>query len=81
MLVQLRKLENQFIEAMETITKFFKEERDPLFRRGEAKKSYEFIENLINQTTFDDAKIAQLAVVELDFVQKVRADLAKKKKK
>ncbi|MGK9117748.1 hypothetical protein [Olivibacter jilunii] len=80
-LVQLRKLENQFIEAMETITKFFKEERDPLFRRGEAKKSYEFIENLINQTTFDDVKIAQLAVVELDFVQKVRADLAKKKKK
>jgi len=36
-LVQLRNLENQFIEAMETITKFFKEERDPLFRRGEAK--------------------------------------------
>jgi len=36
-LVQLRKLEHQFDEAMETITKFFKEEKDPLFRRGEAK--------------------------------------------
>ena len=35
-LVQLRNLEQQFEEAMETITKFFKEEKDPLFRKGEA---------------------------------------------
>ncbi|MFC6101278.1 hypothetical protein [Olivibacter domesticus] len=77
---------------METITKFFKEERDPLFRRGEAKgeargkaegeakKNYEFVSNLILETKFSDAKIAQLAIVSEDFVQKVRADLAKKKK-
>ena len=35
-LAQLRKLDVKFIEVMETITKFFKEEKDPLFRRGEA---------------------------------------------
>lgn len=88
-LVQLRKLENQFIEAMETITKFFKEERDPLFRRGEAKgeaigeekKSYEFVSNLILANRFGTEEIAKFANVAENFVEKVRADLAKKKKK
>jgi len=36
-LAQLRKLDIKFAEAMESITKFFKEEKDPFFRRGEAK--------------------------------------------
>jgi len=44
------------------------------------RKSYDVVKNLITQTDFDDAKIAQLAVIELNFVKKVRADLAKKKK-
>jgi len=36
-LAQLRKLDIKFAEAMESITKFFKEEKDPFFRKGEAK--------------------------------------------
>ena len=36
-LAQLRKLDIKFAEAMESITKFFKEEKDPFFQRGEAK--------------------------------------------
>lgn len=36
-LVQLRKLDTQYNEAMESITTFFKEERDLLFIRGEVK--------------------------------------------
>jgi predicted transposase YdaD len=36
-LAQLRRLDIKFIEIMESITKFFKEEKDPLFQRGETK--------------------------------------------
>lgn len=36
-LAQIRNLDIKFMEAMESITKYFKEERDPLYRRGEAK--------------------------------------------
>ena len=82
-LAQLRKLDIKFVEAMETITKYFKEERDPLYRRGEAKgkleANFEFVRNLLLNTDFDDSKIASLAVVDLTFVQKVRASLDKKK--
>jgi hypothetical protein len=38
-LAQLRNLNVKFLEAMESITKYFKEERDPLFQRGEMKKA------------------------------------------
>ncbi|MEH6305239.1 hypothetical protein RYH73_06270 [Olivibacter sp. CPCC 100613] len=83
-LVQLRKLENQLDIAMEAITKFFKEERDPLFRRGEVKgetkKSQEFVANLLTKFGFSVEAAAEAANVSTDFVQKVRADLAKKKK-
>lgn len=92
-LVQLRKLENHFDIAMETITKFFKEERDPLFRRGEArgkaegeargeeKKSYEIVANMISAKRFTIDEIAYYAQVSIEFVQKVRAELNKKDKK
>jgi len=44
------------------------------------KKSHEFVANLIQQTDFDDAKISSLAVVNVSFVQKVRAELSENKK-
>src|SRR5690606_12207202 len=47
--------------------------------KGAEQKSYEFVQNLIQSTDFVDAKIASLAVVSIDFVKKVRADLNKKK--
>lgn len=50
------------------------------FEKGAEQKSYEFVKNLIQDTEFDDAKIASLAVVAVPFVKKVRADLNKKKK-
>jgi endonuclease III len=64
---------------METITKFFKEERDPLLCRGEAKKSYNVVENLIMKLGLSDEKAAEIAEVSIDFVQKVRSALAKEK--
>lgn len=77
-LAQLRKLDIKFIEAMETITKYFKEEKDPLYRRGEAKGKAEVVENLIVKLGLSDEQIAEVAEVTLDFVKKIRASLKKK---
>ncbi len=49
-------------------------------QQGAEQRSQEFVKNLIQNTDFDDAKIASLAVVSVSFVRKVRADLGKKKK-
>lgn len=53
---------------------------DKAERKGIESKSHEFVKSLIQDTDFDDAKIASLAVVPESFVKKVRADLAKKTK-
>lgn len=39
-LLQLRDLETQFDEVMESISTFFKEERDPFYKRGKKKGEY-----------------------------------------
>ncbi|MFC6101541.1 hypothetical protein [Olivibacter domesticus] len=65
---------------MEAVSKFFKEEKDFLYRKGEAKKSHDVVENLIIDFGFTDEQAEKAAEVTVDFVQKVRADLAKKKK-
>lgn len=80
--VQLRSnIGQQFEKVAETIMKFFKEEKDYLYRNGAEQKSREFVSNLIQQTEFDDAKITELAVVSVAFVRKVRADLDNEQKK
>ncbi|MFC7525984.1 Rpn family recombination-promoting nuclease/putative transposase [Parapedobacter sp. GCM10030251] len=69
-----------FDSVMETVSKFFKEERDILYRRGAQKKSYDVVENLILELGLSDEQAARIAEVDIDFVRKVRAGLAKKKK-
>lgn len=85
--VQLRSsVEQEFEKAMETITKFFKEENDFLYRRGEArgeakgesKKSHTVVENLLLELGLSDEQAAKIAEVSVDFVKKVRAGLKKK---
>lgn len=74
---------------MQTVSKFFKEERDYLYRRGEAKGEVkgeikgkrEVIENLITAFGFSNEQAASAAEVTVDFVEKVRASLSKKKNK
>ena len=86
MLIQLRNLEDQFNEAMETITKFFKEEKDPLFRKGEAKGREEGreegklkeIENLIVKLGLSDEQAAEVAGVTVPYVANVRSALKQK---
>lgn len=85
--VQLRSsVEQQFEKAMETVTKFFKEENDFLYRKGEAKgeekgeekKSHAVVENLIIKLGLTDEQAAEVAEVEVAFVKKIRAELGKK---
>lgn len=49
-------------------------------QQGVEQKSYEFVVNLLAAGKFTIAEIANYATVSEDFVKKVRADLAKKKK-
>lgn len=80
--VQLRNdVARKFEKVMQTISKFFKEEKDFLYRRGEEKKSYELARNLILQTDFGDKKIAELVAVPIEFVQKIRTEITEKNKK
>lgn len=74
--VQLRSsVEHQFEQAMETVSKFFKEENDYLYRRGEEKKGLAVVENLIMKLGLTDEQIAEVAEVAVEYVKKVRAEL------
>lgn len=79
MLSQLRKFDLDTIleEAMLTLQDFFKEERDPFFKRGlkrgmERGKT-EVIRNLITTLGSTNAEIARIAGVPVDVVQNIRA--------
>ncbi len=84
--VQLRgNIGQQFLKVMESVTKYFKEENDVLFKRGEIKgklqgeveKSRNIVENLILELGLSDETIARIADVSLDFVKSIRAGLKK----
>lgn len=80
--VQLRRsLEHELENVMNTIAKFFKEENDFLYRkgeaRGEAKKSLEVVENLILKLGLSDSQAAEIAKVSVDLVKEVRLKLGK----
>ncbi|TDO20309.1 RpnC/YadD family protein [Pedobacter duraquae] len=82
-MLQLRKnIEQQFEQAMQSVSTFFKEENDFLYRKGEIKgadkKSHAVVMNLIVKLGFTDDQIAELAEVELEYIKKIRAELAKK---
>jgi len=87
-LVQLRNFTKPLEDIMLKVASFFKEENDPFFRRGEAmgvakgeqKKNYEFVSNLIVDFDFTDEQAAKASQTSIDFVQKVREELTKEKK-
>ena len=81
--VQLRSnIKQEFVRAMETITKFFKEENDFLYKKGELKgeerKNHAVVENLIVKFGFSDEQAADVAAVSVEYVAKIRAELKKK---
>ena len=80
--VQLRSnIEQQFEEAMETVTKFFKEENDFLYRKGEVKgrkeENLKFVTYLVTQTGLSDEQIADTSGATLNFIKSVRETLKK----
>lgn len=87
-LAQLRKLDLKIDEIMESILKYINIEDDTLFQKGiekglsqkEIEKNNAFVESLLLNTDFDNKKIAQLAAVELSFVEEVAKKISKKKK-
>ncbi len=57
--------------------------KDPFFEKGKVEgiaegieeKSRQIVINLLNDTPFDDKRIATLAAVSIDFVQKIRREI------
>jgi hypothetical protein len=84
-LANLRNLQSLTQEITESITKYFKEENDFLYQkgekigeqRGEQKKEYNFIVNLLEETDFSDEKIAALTDADLELVRQIREQLKK----
>jgi predicted transposase/invertase (TIGR01784 family) len=86
-LAQLRTLVSDNIQIMESVSTFFKEENDFLYRRGEKKgiergiekgeerKSFILVKNLLLESDFTVAKIASMAAVTEAFVRKVKKTL------
>ena len=93
MLSRLRKIENIIIKIAEEMPIEYDYDTDFLYLRGitkgkaegkaegETKKEYEknytFVVNLLNNTDFSNAKIASLVGVSIEFVEKVKTELAK----
>ncbi|MCE7041037.1 hypothetical protein [Dyadobacter sp. CY312] len=80
-LSQIRKLEPITKKAMESISKFFKVEKDFLYikgmEEGESKRNIAIIQSLIQGTEFDDNKIAELVGVSKDVVREIRTSAKK----
>ncbi len=83
-LAQLRNLNLNFLSNMESITSFFSDEKDILYIKGKkegiekgkkegVEKGKEvFVRNLLSHTDFSLEKIAALADVTVDFVQRIQ---------
>ncbi len=57
---------------METVAKFFKEEKDPFFIKGKSEGKAEIVRNLLQSGRFTITEIADFANVEKAFVEKIR---------
>jgi predicted transposase YdaD len=82
-LAQIRNLAPVNKMIMESLSKYFREDRDMFYIRGEQKGELrglekgktEVVKNLLLETKFTIAKIASLANVTEDFVEKVKKPL------
>jgi hypothetical protein len=73
-LAQLRNLELNLKNAMDSIAEYIKEERDVLYLRGQEK----IIESLLTKLNYSLEQIADIAGVSLDFVKSVKQRLTSK---
>ncbi|WP_298355456.1 hypothetical protein [Runella sp.] len=77
-LAQLRNLELNLKNAMDSIAEYIKEERDVLYLRGQEREQMKFVKNLLTETDFSLDKIAKVAGVAVDFVKSVQRQLTVK---
>ena len=81
-LAQLRNLELNLKNAMDSIAEYIKEERDVLFLRGldkgQEKEQEKFVRNLLTESDFTIEKIAKIAGVTVDFVKSIHRQLTAK---
>jgi DNA-dependent RNA polymerase auxiliary subunit epsilon len=81
-LAQLRNLELNLKNAMDSIAEYIKEERDVLYLRGldkgQEKEQEKFVRNLLTESDFTIEKIAQIAGVTLDFINSIQRQLSGK---
>jgi hypothetical protein len=79
-LAQLRNLELNLKNAMDSIAEYIKEERDVLYLRGldkgEAKAEERIVRNLLSKMSLTFEQIADIAGTTVDFVKSVNKQLA-----
>lgn len=77
MLLQLRNLENQLEKVMESITTFFKEERDVFYKRGAEKERQKAQQELLETARkfkefgVSDDKIAKATGLSIEEIKKL----------
>jgi hypothetical protein len=85
--IQLRtNIEQYYYHAMDSVSDFFRVERDPYYKRGiikgktetSEKMKHAFVKNLLMEPGFSDEQVARLAEVSIDYVQQVRTGLNNK---
>ena len=74
-LAQLRNLELNLKNAMDSIAEYIKEERDVLFLRGLDKGQEKIIESLLTKLNYSLDQIADIAGVPVEFVKSVKQRL------
>jgi hypothetical protein len=77
-LAQLRNLELNLKNAMDSIAEYIKEERDVLYLRGLDKGEAKFVSYLLQEGNKTLDQIADIAGVSLDFVKSVKQKLSAK---
>ena len=77
-LAQLRNLELNLKNAMDSISEYIKEERDVLYLRGQEREQTKFVTNLLQKLNLPFEQIADIAGVTVDFVKSVHRQLTSK---
>ena len=77
-LAQLRNLELNLKNAMDSIAEYIREERDVLFLRGLDKGKESFVKYLLNEGNKTFEQIADITGVSVDFVKAVHQQLTGK---
>jgi hypothetical protein len=77
-LAQLRNLELNLKNAMDSIAEYIKEERDVLYLRGQERTEERIVSNLLSKMSLTFEQIADVAGVTVDFVKSVHRQLSGK---